>query len=447
MKTDIVVVGAGTSGCCAAIAAARHGANVTLIECNGFLGGNAANGLPWLGFNHPQTHRRVVGGIPYEIITRLQKIGGATKIEADPICGSVVGVNSTYLKMILSEMIQESKVNTLLHTFVTKVEEKTDSVIVSYSNAQETGEIECKRLIDSTDSGFAAISAGSAYCFGRSKDNKPQVASMVVRFGNINTDELISYFKSNPTQMRPFKLSGQVMNEYISNIDKTEVFILGAFPELIKKACNAGVEYPRDRLIGGVNVKEKEMILVASRVEEVNPMINSVYTKAEFDGLHQTYAILKLLQEYLPGCENAKIVASGHSIGLRETNHIKGDYQLTADDLLNSKRFSDSIALGGYHLDIHSPDTNGLETHFPPEYEIPYRSLIPANLSKILIAGRCISATQEAQASVRVIPILGAISQAAGTAAALSIQQNCDLRKIDINLLRNTLITDSAVLN
>ena len=108
MKKDVIVIGGGTTGCCAAVAAARTGAKTILIESNGFVGGNAVNGIPWLGFHHPHTGNQVVTGIPFEIITRLQRIDAATRIEMDPICGSVVAVNSTFLKIVLFEMLKEA---------------------------------------------------------------------------------------------------------------------------------------------------------------------------------------------------------------------------------------------------------------------------------------------------------------------------------------------------
>ncbi len=447
MKKDVIVIGGGTTGCCAAVAAARTGAKTILIESNGFVGGNAVNGIPWLGFHHPHTGNQVVTGIPFEIITRLQRIDAATRIEMDPICGSVVAVNSTFLKIVLFEMLKEAGVEIMLHTVVSSVVRKdSGDWSVFFSNAQENSSIDGDYVIDSTDCAFAAISAGADYIFGRDKDNKPQVSSCVVRFGNIDIDRLIDYFQLNPTQMRPFRVPETVMMNYLGNLRNVETFIIGAFPDLIRKAKAEGVDYPRDRLIGAVNVKEKEMILVASRIENVNPRNNSIYSVAEMSGLFQTYGILKLLREYLPGCEKANVVASGHSIGMRETNHIEGDYLLTADDLMCGKKFSDAIARGGYHLDIHCPDNDGLETHFPPEYQIPYSCLLPRKLENMILAGRCISATQESQASVRVIPILGAIGQAAGTACALAKEKRCSLRDIDIRLLQDRLESDGATI-
>ncbi len=113
---DIAVIGGGTTGICAALAAARTGAKTALIEKNGFLGGNAATGLPWLGFHNYRTKQFVVKGIPLEIIRNLQLENAATDFYLDPICSSVVGVDQTMLKIILAEMVEKEKIDVHLHS-------------------------------------------------------------------------------------------------------------------------------------------------------------------------------------------------------------------------------------------------------------------------------------------------------------------------------------------
>lgn len=447
MLYDVIIVGGGTTGACAAIAAAKAGVKVAVIECEGFLGGNAANGLPWLGFHHAKTGRQVVAGLPAEIVRRLRAGNGATKTEADPICGSVTGVNSTMLKLVLSELFTEYHIHTYLHTFANSAVQNQEGIWeIGICNTQGSGRLYTKYLIDCTDAGTMAIFASASYHFGRESDQQPQVASTVVRFGGIDISALIGYFQENPGQMRPFHIEKPRLEQYLGTLPNAEIFVIGAFPELVLKAKEDGLDYPRDRVIGVVNAKEKEMILVSSRVTKVDPRNNECYSKAEHIGLQQTRTILQLLREYLPGCRNAFPIASGHTIGLRETYHIEGDILLCADDLLSGRRFDDAVAMGGYHLDIHSPDTQGLVTHFPPCYEIPYRCMLPKGIDNLLVAGRCISATQEAQASIRVIPILGALGEAAGEAAALAQKSGRDLREIDVKQLQTRLKQNGALL-
>ena len=126
-----------------------------------------------------------------------------------------------------------------------------------------------------------------------------------------------------------------------------------------------------------------------------------------------------------------------------------GEYTLTQEDLLALSRFEDGIATANYDIDIHSPDGSGTSHHYFKAgewYEIPYRCLIPKKTKNLLVAGRCISATHEAQASFRVMPFCSALGQAAGAAIALSVKDNTDIRSIDVQKLRSKLRNEGFVI-
>ncbi len=139
---------------------------------------------------------------------------------------------------------------------------------------------------------------------------------------------------------------------------------------------------------------------------------------------------------------------SGVQIGVRETRRILGEYVMTAEDILEARKFDDAIARGAYPIDIHSPTGEGTYIKSPPageSYDIPYRCLVPKKIEDLLVAGRCISTTHEAQSAIRVIPIVVAIGQAAGTAAALSARLGTTPRELDVSLLQNTLREQGAI--
>ncbi len=443
---DVIVVGGGTTGGFAALSAAREGAKTALIERDGFIGGNAANGLPWLGFHHAGTGKQCVGGLPFSFIKELQDMGGATRLAKDPICGSAVGVNSTFLKLLFAEKFKEYGITSFLHTVAMSAYSDEQGLWhIRTFNSSGQWEVIGKTVIDCTDIAAMAISAGAEYSFGRQSDGKPQASSAVIRFAGIDMEALVGYFKENPKQMRPFKIESDTLQQYISSLSEQDIFVMGAFPDIIAVAKSEGVSYLRDRIIGVANVKEKELILVCSRSEGVDPRDNEGYTSAEHDALLQTKGILKLLREYIPGCKNAYPIASGHTLGIRETYHISGDTTLLPEQLMEGYRFEDAIAVGGYHLDVHSPD-GGLKSQFPKAYSIPYSCMLPKGLDNMLVAGRCVSATTDAQASIRVIPILGAMGQAAGLAAALAVSQNKTVRNVDIAALQKKLKFNGAIL-
>lgn len=444
---DVVVVGGGTTGCSAALAAARNGAKVLLVEKLPFPGGNMTSGLPWLGFHQKNTHRPVVDGIPMEIIRRLQEVGAATQFVFDPITGSAVGVNGTMLKMVLEKMLMEANVKLLLHTQVSQAEEDEKGCKLTLNCKGQTFTVRTGLVIDCTDSADVAYEMGADLISGRESDHQRQVSSYVVNFGGIDFDDMLAYFNEHPTQIRPFELSDETLQALLKQMQTAPLWVLGAFEDIIKKAQADGVDYKRKQLIGVAHPAFEHLMLVASRVENADLMDAEKFTDAEVDGLQQTWGILDLLRNYIPGCKNARVISTGAQLGVRESNHCVGEYMLTAEDLLHQTDFEDTICCGAYHIDIHSPDHNGLETRQPPVYKIPYRSLLPRKTKHLLVAGRCISATHEAMASTRVAPISAAIGQAAGTAAALAIRNHTDLRSINTEELRNTLLKDNAILN
>lgn len=443
---DVIVVGGGTTGCCAAIAAARGGADVLLVEKLPFPGGNMTGGLPWLGFHEKYTHKEVVGGIPMELIERLREVGGATEFVFDPITGSAVGVNGTMLKMVLEKMLSESGVCMLLHALVSGCTESDDGcfVKVSFKGSEQT--FKSRIVIDCTDSADAAQYMGAKVIAGREKDHLRQVSSYVVNFGGIDFSEMLGYFKKHPTQIRPFALDGETLEKLVLQMETAPLWVLGAFEDIIKKAQEDGVDYKRKQLIGVAHPAFEHLMLVASRVENVDLNDAEGFTAAEIDGLQQTWGILELLRNYIPGCKNARIISTGAQLGIRESNHLAGEYLLTAEDLLKGVDFEDAVSCGAYHIDIHSPDHNGLETNQPPIYKVPYRSLLAKNVNRLLVAGRCISATHEAMASTRVAPISAAIGQAAGTAAALAVRCGCLPKEVCTEELRQLLRNDGAIL-
>ena len=448
-KFDVVVVGGGTTGVCAAIAAARAGAKTALIEIQGFLGGNACNGMAWYGFHSVGDYQQVVAGLPLEIIERLREVDGASEFCPDPVAGSMVQVNTTLLKFVCAKMCIESGVTLYLHSLMTEVKECTKGrqIILVQSKLNKTL-FESKVLVDCTDSGDVSVAAGAKWHRGREDDGKMQVASSTLFISGINMDELLAYFDEHPDQLRPIPVPEDALRELVKRMHTAPVFGMGAFPDIIAKAKAEGLtNYPRDRLVGQAFTRTGEMMLVASRVENADPNDVDAYTKAELTGTLQMEATLKLLRNYLPGCQNARISGSGHTIGIRETRHILGDYYLTEQDLLAGTKFEDCIALGAYHLDVHSPDHQGIETGHPPVYQIPYRTMLPKDIDGILIAGRACSANQIAQASIRVIPIAAATGQAAGLAAALAAKDHIPPREIDIHLLRNRLRENKAFID
>ncbi len=419
---DVIVIGGGTTGIAAAIAAAREGAQTLLVEQNGYVGGNAIDIPSWMGF-HSREGDEVVRGIALTLQKRMAAKGAASRIYPDPICGSVSYMNGDWLKIIAAQMLQEHGVQMLLHTRFAGLEKENDKIARAFLLGGEgVIAVDCKFAIDCTDSGLVAREAGEVLKKGRENDGKVQVSSWVFEVGEIDFTELGKYFLANPTELRPFALDDPL--SHVNAVLKQEGFIAGAFTQLIKKAKNEGMNLPRDNMPGVFMPNQRKFVTVAGRVEDVNPADSVNYTGSEMQGFSQVEPWLQFLKNHVPGFSSCVLSSTCASIGIREMNHLVGEYTLCADDLLEGRVFDDAIACGAYHLDIHSPDHGGLETRHPKVYTIPYRSLKPRKTTNLLVAGRAISATHEAMASTRVIPIGMAQAEAAGVAAAMQVDRN-----------------------
>jgi len=143
--------------------------------------------------------------------------------------------------------------------------------------------------------------------------------------------------------------------------------------------------------------------------------------------------------------EDIYVDGSCSTVGVRETRRIIGDYVITAEDMIEGKKFDDAIVHNAYfHIDIHNPDGAGQsETdgcpHTVQDYDIPYRCLCPIGADNLLTAGRCISGTHRAHASYRVMNICMAMGNAAGLAAAMMSENKCTSREISVPLLQKKL--------
>lgn len=421
---DVLIVGGGTTGIAAAIAAARRGRRVILVESRGFLGGNSANIPAWLGF-HACSGERLIGGIALELQRKLLAEGGATPFLRDPICGSLTGINTHLWKIVAFREARAAGVESLLHTRFVGLAKRGRTVrSVFLFGGEGLLEVSCRIIIDCTDTGVVAREAGETLVRGRAADGRVQASSWTFEVNNIDFKQLFDYFHRHPDDLRPFPLPDAAA--HVDRIEREDAFVMGAFGSLIARS---GMRLPRTNMPGIAFPRERRMVSVAVRVADVNPDDSENYSRAEEEGARQVPLWLEFLRKEAPGFRECVLSGSPDAIGVRETSHLSGEYLLTGEDLMTGKSFGDAIARGGYHLDIHSPDHGGLETRQPPVFTIPYRSLLPRETDNLLVAGRALSATQEAQAAIRVIPIGMAVGEAAGTAAAFSAGKTGTLRE------------------
>jgi hypothetical protein len=216
-----------------------------------------------------------------------------------------------------------------------------------------------------------------------------------------------------------------------------------------EKQARGEIKNPRENILVFFGVGEDVLHFNSTRVVMLDPTNPFDVSKAEVMARKQIHELISFLKENSNAFHESTLISVAINIGVRESRKLRGVHILTGDELINCIRFEDSIALGNYDIDIHSPTGTGTSHRYFAEgeyYTIPYRSLLPKEYDNLLVAGRCISATHEAQASFRVMPFCSALGQAAGAAIALSVKDNTDIRSIDIQKLRAKLRNEGFVI-
>jgi len=435
---DVVVIGGGPAGAVAAIAAARQGASTLLVEQYGYLGGmlTVAGVGPQMTFHAGDT--QVVRGIPDEIVCSLKELNLSPGHMEDCVgyASSITPFDAEGMKYVLETMALEAGVRLLYHTVFTDcVMEKGKITAVKLYSKNGFFEVRGKVFVDCTADADLATCAGVSSVYGRETDNLAQPMTMNVKVGVVDREKLIAYVQSNRNDML-----ATVPFERLGKIPRTG--IQGAY-SLIQKAKEQGdFNVDRDMVLCFETNTPGEYILNMSRIigkSAVNPFD---LTEAEVEGRRQARQITDFMRQNIPGFEHCRLISTGPHIGIRESRKINGKYKLTSEDLLENRMFGDAIAMGGYPIDIHSPDGAAMKHCFLKPgswYSIPYGSLVTNEIENLVVAGRCISTTHEACAAIRVTPIVMAVGQAAGTAAAQSAAIGQKANSLDTEALRKSL--------
>jgi hypothetical protein len=219
--------------------------------------------------------------------------------------------------------------------------------------------------------------------------------------------------------------------------------------DLIRTARDAGeLDLPREDVLFFATPHDGEVSVNSTRFGGLGVSVWDL-TRAELTMHRQMASIARFLQTRVPGFESSYVIQSGVQVGVRETRRVLGDYQLTGQDVLDARKFPDVVARGAYPVDIHNPNGPGTILRRLPQgtsYDIPLRTLLPRDVDRLLVAGRCISGDHVAHSSYRIMPISMATGQAAGVCAALAARVGKPPREIPVSHVQRVLRAQGASL-
>ena len=426
---DLIVMGAGSAGASSAIAAARSGSNVLVIDRLPFIGGTSTGVLDtFYGFYTPgEKAKKIVGGIPDDVVTGLAKFG--SMIERPNTYGAGTGItyNPEHLKVVWESLLQKSGAKILLHALLQEVK-VSDGKVSELLLATRAGlcTVTGDYFIDAT--GDADLSNYAGFGYEKAGDIAP-AQTLTTTFKMVNVD----------------------MKERKSiNKDKLH--------ELMQEATDEGYALPRregsDHITPVPNTTATVMTRLDSIRKDKDGNTESVLddpfflTESEIAGRVQAAEYARFLIDKVPGYQNSSIYGFSTMIGIRETRRVYGDYRVQKEDVLSAKQFDDQIALCGAPIeDHHSGDgTNWVYLPEGSAVGIPLRSLIVKDSVNTMVIGRCFSASHDAHASIRSMGQCMAMGVAAGVASSIALKKKQEIRSIDFSEVKTALISTGAVL-
>lgn len=412
---DVLVIGGGPAGIAAALSAARHGMKTLVIEAYGFLGGMWTAGMV-----NPFFDSENKGGICAEIVRKIDEVNMSVQNGPNMWCFDI-----ETMKCVLDEMLTEAGVDMLFHTnFCAPIMEGDAIRGVIVENKGGRCAYLGKVIIDCTGDGDVAARAGAPYEVGNAQGS---VQPMTLMFRISNIDYIQDYYT----------YPHYADNELIHMLDRALARAgITDYPYNYRRPCVLQMPGSHTAICQSTHIRDK----ISLDPEEL--------TQAEIEGRREVQSLLKLLRDYLPQFKNVQLDATGPHIGIRESRRILGEYCLSKEDILASRRFPDGICTATFWIDIHQQTGNNQDTQhgeaLAPNYQIPFRCLVPRKIDNLLVAGRCISGTFEAHASYRVTGNCVAMGQAAGIAAVLCVEKDIIPRSVDGSEVASAMQTDGC---
>ena len=437
---DVIVVGGGTAGALAAVAAARDGAKTLIVERFGHLGGTAVYGIPFLGL--------LTGGgdlankgLVEELLQRLKDENFAfglargaywnTPEKPKSFEFSLFPFDPEGLKYVLQEMACEAGCEVLFHSTLSDVQIENGHVsaikVCGISADQWLG---ADVFIDCTgDANLVSRSGGSFL-----HKNHVQNSSILFHLGNVDFEAFLGELEKGERVLGKDNWHTRIIrHEKEKNFGQTLVHMAGHLKPF-------GDE--RTVTFTAVSYRDGEIYLNASRVPGIDGTDPWQVSCGEIAERRNVMELYKALKNNVAGFERASLLYTS-PLGIRESRNIAGEYVITREDVLSGTEFYDGVARGAYPIDIHDPKGGKTQFQFIENggsYEIPFRAMLPLGLDNVIVAGRCISADQNAVGTVRIMGCCMHQGAAAGVCAAMCIKDKKLPREMDGRELKAKLL-------
>ncbi|MBB4304085.1 ribulose 1,5-bisphosphate synthetase/thiazole synthase [Rhodobium orientis] len=430
--TDVLVVGSGPGGLAAALAAARAGVGVTLVERFGCFGGNltvvGVEGIGW--YRHEETVE--ANGIGREFETRAFAMGAAVPESQS----ESYEIDAEGFKRVADVLVEEAGIHPMLHRmFVAPILEgdRIAGIIVESKAGREA--IRARRVIDATgDADIAARAGAPTYLTPK---EQMMATSVMFHLAGVDKTAFLAGVASDPQRYADWRGGGEWD---IKTSGKEDEMFSPFLKKPFRQAIEAGLIPPELTTIAGtwgaIHDSGELTYMNLIHMDDCDGTDPDDLTRFEIEGRRQAMLAIAALRRFTPGCAGARLRNFGMTLGIRDTRKIDAVYNLTEDDTRNEGRFEDSIGIypefiDGYGLLVLP--TTGRYLH------IPYRALLPKKVRGLLVAGRAIGGDRIAHAATRNMSACAVTGQGAGVAAALSVKAGCELDAVDIGAVQKEL--------
>ena len=414
---DVVVIGGGPSGVCAAIESARSGKRTLLVEAYGMLGGMATTSLvsPFMTVYDREGDEPTVGGIYREIIDRLKDFSAVIPPEEtdspsvhtsfiEKYHRHVTPFLPFYLQIVLDDMVRESGAEILLYTrFADCVCENGKIKRAILCALEGLISVSADVFVDCSGNADVAAASGVDTYKGDEESGVPQPGTLMFEVGGVDRAAYEAYGKRPPRPVKAYQTP--IEGRYAIN---------------------------------------------HFRVFDVDATNSESMTRGHIEARRQVLDALRVLQNETPGFENAEILQVASVLGVRESRHIRGKYRITVTDVSNGTKFDDRIAVYGFGMDVHPRNANitgNFKIEVAKKYYIPYCSMLPEGCDNLIVAGKTISCESQAAGGLRCMPAAMAMGQAAGLAAAMATENGAAPSEIDVSALQATLRSHGAIID